>query len=148
MEIDSRTAVLFAGVAVAVVTGLSAGVSMRPVLAQPSAPMQPVMISSVEASASPAGYWSGNGAVPTYVVGTDWLPHEPPVTTPVADAEVTPAEELAPPPLPYVDATYLPYVDATYQEAPPEPDTSYPSETGDILAGMHPAPAPEPPPAI
>lgn len=77
---------------------------------------------------------SATGEVPEHVLGTDWTQ---PVSYDVAYEEPLPVEE------PYVEqAAYEP--PAVKVTNPPEPvEVAYPSVDGDILAGLHEAPAPD-----
>jgi len=134
--------VLIIGVAIAAAAGAAAGGAMRPVLAQAAPPMEAVAWSAGSADyADAAAVWSGNGPVPDYVVGTDYLPQTA-SPDPLADV-VWPEME---PPQPS-----SPSSPTAYEDEPPPP-SAYPSERGDILAGVHDAAspdevAPEPPSA-
>lgn len=118
--------VLLVGMVVALAAGAGAGDAMRPVLAQPAPAMQPVWAAAADPYGTPAGLWSGPGPTPDYVIGTDWLPHD---WAPLVTADVSPADlETTPEPLPYVSAAY--------DDEPAAPAARYPSEQGDILAGV------------
>jgi len=134
--------VLLVGMVVALAAGVGAGDAMRPVLAQPGPAMQPVWDAATDPSGAPAGLWSGPGPTPDYVIGTDWLPHE---ASPLVTAEVSPGDLQAAAPEP------LPYVSAAYDDDPPAPTARYPSEQGDILAGVvvrSAVDAPDQPPSV
>jgi len=136
--------VLIIGVAIAAAAGAVAGGALRPVLAQAPPPMEAAAASPAD-YADAAGAWSGNGPVPDYVVGTDYLPQTA-SPIPLADVvwpEMEPPQPSPPPPPPS---------SATAYKAEPAPPSAYPSEQGDILAGVHRTtssddPAPEPPSA-
>jgi len=134
--------VLLVGMVVALAAGVGAGDAMRPVLAQPGPAMQPVWDTMADTSATSAGLWSGPGPTPDYVIGTDWLPQEAP---PLVTAEVSPADmQFAPPEPP-------PYVSDAYDDEPTVHAARYPSEQGDILAGVavrSAVDAPDQPPSV
>jgi hypothetical protein len=75
-----------------------------------------------------AGVWSVQGPVPDYVVGTDWLPRPPePIVLPdVTWPEMEPPGAAAAPPV----------ADAAWRDEAPTARSAYPSEQGDILAGV------------
>jgi len=136
--------VLIIGVAIAAAAGAAAGGAMQPVLAQAPHPMEAAAWGAGDAEeAGPAGAWSASAHVPDYVVGTDWLARTAP---PGQMADVV-WPEIAPPETPSPPTSY-----ATAYEDEPAPPSAYPSERGDILAGVHDAAspdevAPEPPSA-
>lgn len=133
---------LFQGVPIVVVAGLLLGAVLQPQLALSDDPAGPQTLMGVSARREPTDMaWTSasySGPVPDYVLGTDWL--RPPSYAPVEEL-APPPEDIAPPPdfiawtppsEPIVDSEEL-------VTAPP----AYPSETGDILAGLRPAaPAP------
>lgn len=120
---------LFIGASVAAALGLAAGGVLRPNLtlqagsSQMAANPQP----QFDDSAAMTAY---TGPAPDYVVGTDWLPRN--------DAAI--AQALAEAPLPAPEPTYEPpplrHERAEFDADAREP-AAYPSERGDILAGLH-----------
>jgi hypothetical protein len=127
---------LIIGVVVAAAAGVAAGDAMRPVLAVAPPPMQAASATAPSAYADAAGVWDGKGPVPDYVIGADWTRGD---TAPVVSPDVTwpemdaPAAELE---------SAAPAAEARPDEPAPQP-SSYPSEQGDILAGVHRAPPPD-----
>jgi len=120
---------LIIGIAISVLAGVAAGDAMRPVLAVAPPPMEPVAWGAGPPSyADSAGVWTGRGQVPDYVVGTDWLPRPP---DPIVLPDVTWPEMERPEP-----AAAPPAVDAAWRDGPTPPAPAYPSEQGDILAGV------------
>lgn len=133
--------VLFLGMSVATVIGLSAGGAMKPVLEDFVGGPQTQLAAAARRAAPAwreAGSWTSyNGDIPDYVIGTDWIS----ANAAMAAAEPTPAppepEPQREPPEPFAQHVAL-------EEAPPPPPR-YPSAAGDILAGMESYAPPTPP---
>jgi len=129
------------------VAGLLAGVAMKPGGALADRPIGPqILISGANNRVINADGWyaapqltSYNGQVPQYVLGTDWT--QPP-TYDVAYAEALPQAE------PVEDVQVAgndgDFVAPVKVSSPPETvtQTHYPSQDGDILAGLHDADEP------
>jgi hypothetical protein len=134
------------GAVAALAAGLTGGLILKP--GSQTAPEAEIAFVSGPAydQVQPVAWPSGK--VPDYVVGTDFLPGQPPEQPPVVVASYEIPE--------YVPVAWTEPEPAVQAEAPPvrsaEPaDRSWPSTAGDILDTRLPeeAPgAPEPPPAI
>jgi hypothetical protein len=135
------------------VAGLLTGVAMKPGTALADRPIGPqILVSGANNRVINADGWYAapqltgyNDQVPQYVLGTDWTQpstyavayaDELPQAEPVADVEVTDEVQVA-----RNDGDFVAPVKVS---SPPEVATPahYPSQDGDILAGLHDAGGP------
>lgn len=134
---------VFFGMAIATVAGLALGGGFKPTLRETTDLDGPQMLAGVSGERAPPGLrqtasWTGYaGAVPDYVVGTDWTQPDYPVEM----ARAEPEPELAP----RVHEDAPARVAPVRYEFEPAPPPSYPSMGGDILAGLETAHAPAAP---
>jgi hypothetical protein len=130
------------------VAGLLAGVAMKPGNALADRPIGPqILVSGANnrvinedgwyAAPQLAGY---NGQVPQYVLGTDWT--QPPTYNVAATEELPQAEPVADVQVAQDDGDFVAPVKVS---SPPPVATKvhYPSQDGDILAGLHDDGAPQ-----
>ncbi len=127
-KVVSVMKIVIIGAVLAGWAGSYAGSAMRPELAVWRGPMAPAPVGAMSFDDSePAGIWPGPGPAPDYVVGVGW-PAEP-----SAD-DIAPVEA---PPLDYPDPVWTRRDTFTaVPEDEPWPPAAFPSEGGDILAGV------------
>lgn len=133
---------LFLGLGVATMIGLSAGQTMKPVLSDFEGGAQmlgPASGHRVQRVIDGAANWTSYGdKIPDYVIGTDWILPD------MAAAEYAEPPPPPPPPEPKAEPQPIAHATVAYQEEP-QPPPRYPSEGGDILAGMDSYAPPTPP---
>jgi hypothetical protein len=137
---DMKMKALFLGLGVATVIGISAGQSMKPALSDFEGGAQMLAPASghrVQRIIDGAASWTSYGnQIPDYVIGTDWI---------LPDMAATEYAEPPPqPPEPKAEPQPIARTEVASREEP-QPPTRYPSEGGDILAGMDSYAPPTPP---
>ena len=131
----SAVGIAVIGAVLAASAGTYAGGALRPVLALGAGPMTAVAAGArIFDEPGPAGVWLGPGPAPDYVIGTGWPTEPDPGEAAVADASTADLLPDAPKPA----APVAPWPEDNRPRAP------YPSEGGDILAGVGPRPPVEP----